>query len=349
MESSLGDPPAVILTAPRDGKGGQAVDSVVRAVFSESMAKATINTTTFTLVQDRVIIPATVTYEGSTATLTPRSPLAAGTSFVATISTGATNIDGTALNEDHVWSFTTRDPHDTTAPRVSFTDPPDGALGVALDSQINAAFSEVMSAASLNEATFTVRQGEMLIPGVVSYSSQSVVFIPSSPLSARSAVTATITTRAHDFAGNALAVEHVWSFTTTALPDTASPAVTFTDPTNEATGFDAKLSINAAFNETMDCATLNAATFTLAQGATSIPGVVTCSGPTATFTPNDALTPGALITATLTTGVNDLVGNAFPSEFVWSFTVSATPEVVSPAVMFANPHGKAAGVARETH
>ena len=45
----------------------------------------------------------------------------------------------------------------------------------------------------------------------------------------------------------------------------------------------------------------------------------------ATFTPNNALTLSTTYTATITTGARDLFGNALASDFVWTFTTSATP------------------------
>src|SRR5438094_10050402 len=45
---------------------------------------------------------------------------------------------------------------------------------------------------------------------------------------------------------------------------------------------------------------------------------------TATFTPVSALAPIAAYTATMTTGVRDLAGNALAANFVWSFTTAAT-------------------------
>src|SRR2546428_9404966 len=47
--------------------------------------------------------------------------------------------------------------------------------------------------------------------------------------------TATVTTGVKDLAGNALAGNYVWSFTTGAAPDTTPPMVTSTDPANSAT------------------------------------------------------------------------------------------------------------------
>lgn len=319
VEFPLADPPTVLLTAPLDGTIGVGLDTAVRAVFSKGMAPSSLNPTTFTLMQGEALLPAAVGYAGLTATLTPASPLPAGAVLTATITTGATDTDGTALAATYKWTFTTRDPADTTAPTVRFTDPADGDVAVAPGIQINAAFSEAMRPDSLDGSSFTVKQGDMMIPGAVSYSGLSVTFVPAKPLAASATVTATIGVGAEDLAGNALAAPYVWTFTTSPLPDVTSPAVTFTDPADMATGVGSGVKIQVAFNETMDCATLDATTFTVVQGISPVLGAVTCNGPTATFTPLAPLTGIPTYTATISTGARDTKGNALLQDYVWSF------------------------------
>jgi hypothetical protein len=74
----------------------------------------------------------------------------------------------------------------------------------------------------------------------------------------------------------------------------------------------------------MDAATFSATTFTLKQGATVVAGVVSYTGTTATFKPTSNLVGGTVYTATITTGVKDLAGNALAANKVWSFTTGTT-------------------------
>ena len=60
------------------------------------------------------------------------------------------------------------------------------------------------------------------------------------------------------------------------------------------------------------------------QGSTPVPGTVSYSGVTAIFNPLSGLAPNLLYTATITTGVTDLAGNALISNYVWSFTTGST-------------------------
>jgi hypothetical protein len=344
VEFPISEPPVVVVTSPIDGSTGVALETTVQAVFSEAMEGATLDSTTFTLTQGNTLIAATVTYAGLTATLTPESPLAAGTSFEATITTGAKDTQGTALAENHRWTFTTRDGPDTTAPTVTFTYPAEGTVNVPIGSQIHAAFSEVMNAATLTDLTFTLTQENVPVPGTVSYSKLEAIFTPAVALLPNTVVTATITAGAQDPAGNALAADYVWSFTTSALPDVGAPSVTFTNPSDGAVNVPIGSQIHAAFSEVMNAATITDLTFTLTQENVPVPGTVTYSKLEAIFTPAVALLPNSVVTATITAGAQDLAGNALAADYVWSFTTSALPDVGAPIVTFTNPPDHATGV-----
>jgi hypothetical protein len=103
---------------------------------------------------------------------------------------------------------------DTTAPTVSSTNPANGATGVAT---ITALFSEAMNASTITTSTFTLKgPGATPVAGTVTYTASPTMarFIPTSALAASTTYSATITTGAKDVAGNALASNHAWSFTT---------------------------------------------------------------------------------------------------------------------------------------
>jgi len=115
---------------------------------------------------------------------------------------------------------------DTSAPTVSSTNPVNGATGVAV---ITASFSEAMNASTISATTFTLTgPGAVAVAGTVTYDAANHIarFTPSSALVASTAYTATITTGAKDLAGNAVATNHAWSFTTAGTSSSqAAPAL----------------------------------------------------------------------------------------------------------------------------
>lgn len=107
-------------------------------------------------------------------------------------------------------------PGDTLAPTVSSTNPANGATGVAV---ITASFSEAMNASTITTATFTVSgPGATPVTGTVTYDAATAIatFTPTDVLALDTDYAATITTGAKDVAGNSLASNYVWSFTTAA-------------------------------------------------------------------------------------------------------------------------------------
>src|SRR5207245_1590434 len=103
--------------------------------------------------------------------------------------------------------------------------------------------------------------------GTVSYAGVTAIFTPAGTLAPNTTYTATMTTGAKDLAGNALAANFVWSFTTGATPDTTAPTVSATVPANAATDVAINGKIAVTFSEAMDPSTITKATFTLKQGS----------------------------------------------------------------------------------
>ena len=81
--------------------------------------------------------------------------------------------------------------------------------------------------------------------------------------------------------------------------------------------------ITATFSKAMNPATINTATFTLADpSGASVAGTVALdtAGLVATFTPMNALAVSTTYTATITTGATDTFGNHLEANFSWTFT-----------------------------
>jgi hypothetical protein len=104
---TAGGNPTVTSTDPNNNISGVPRNTDISFTFSESMDPLTINTSTFTLKQGSTNVEGTVTYSGTTAKFTPSVPLTSGTTYTATISTGAKNLAGKGLSKNSVWTFTT--------------------------------------------------------------------------------------------------------------------------------------------------------------------------------------------------------------------------------------------------
>jgi hypothetical protein len=112
-------------------------------------------------------------------------------------------------------------------PTVIAETPPNGATGVCSNQSVTATFSKQMNPATINTSTFTL-MGPSAVAGTVTLDSTGTIatFTPSSNLLLSTTYTATITTGAKDLAGDALASNFVWTFTTAAAPCTSPVPVT---------------------------------------------------------------------------------------------------------------------------
>jgi Protein of unknown function (DUF3494)./Listeria-Bacteroides repeat domain (List_Bact_rpt). len=99
--------PTVRSTNPINLDTGVAFNQKITATFSEAMDPLTITTATFTLMQGTSFVSGTVSHAGTMVTFAPASNLAPHTAYTATITTGAKNLGGSALANNHVWTFTT--------------------------------------------------------------------------------------------------------------------------------------------------------------------------------------------------------------------------------------------------
>jgi hypothetical protein len=150
----------------------------------------------------------------SVATINAESGMATGVTVeTTTITARLGNISGTT-------TLTVNAAPDTTAPTVSSTSPLSGLSNMATTTAITAIFSEAIATSTITTGTFTLSNGAT---GTVAYNATTKVatFTPSANLLYGTAYTATITgggTGVKDVAGNPLASNYVWSFTTAVAP-----------------------------------------------------------------------------------------------------------------------------------
>jgi len=150
---------------------------------------------------------------------------------------------------------------DTTPPVVTSTNPTTGATGVPISSSVTATFNEAMSASSITSSTLTLMDTTLsaAVPATVTYNSvtKTATLTPSAALTAGDSFQATVTGGGGgvtDLAGNPMATNVIWTFTTAAAGDTQPPTVTLTAPAQGATvsGSSVPLSANASDNAAVD-------------------------------------------------------------------------------------------------
>lgn len=307
--------------------------------FKDKKPLSAIKALKITLMQGTTNVEGSIIYSGKTATFKPLSNLIANLLYTVTVTSGPSgNDDGEAENEDQdhpslntfSWSFTTLDSgSDTTAPSVITVVPINNASDVAVNGSATVTFSEAMTASTINDTNFFLKQGSTNVAGTVSYSGTTATFTPGTSLTANAVYTAVVTTGVKDAAGNAMASNYTWSFTTSGAADVTPPTVLSVVPAGNATSIGVNSNVTATFSEAMSASTITSTTFILKQGSTSVAGSVTYSGTTATFNPTNDLSGNTVYTATITTGVKDVAGNAIVSNYSWSFTTAATVSGVS--------------------
>jgi hypothetical protein len=355
--------PTVISTVPINLATGVPINQALSATFSVAITPATINATTFTLSgPGGAAVEGAVTYvaAGSVATFTPAGSLASSTVYTATISTGVEGLYGTAMASNYVWTFTTAVASVITRPTVTSTIPADLATDVPLNQAVSATFSKAMNPATINGATFTLTgPGTTAVSGLVAYAAvgNTLIFTPAANLAPSTLFTATITTGTTDLAGNALASDYVWTFTTGTGLAAIAPELVLTVPANAATNVPINQAVSATFTEAMNPLTITTATFQLTgPGGTQVAGTVSYDAINfiATFTPTAELKASSSYIATVTTGATDMAGNPLgttgapnPWHFTTSTEVVVPPVVLGPDVLLFGGFGGNAGMTNQ--
>jgi len=99
----------LVTTDPMDKAVDVVLGKVITATFNTTMDPATINKTTFIIMQGATPVSGTIaaSASGTAFTFTPDAPLLPFVVYTGTITTGAADKFHTALTSNYVWSFTT--------------------------------------------------------------------------------------------------------------------------------------------------------------------------------------------------------------------------------------------------
>ncbi len=191
---------------------------------------------------------------------------------------------------------------------------------------ITATFSTRMDPNSINAQTFLMHQGATVIPGTVSYSDTTAVYIVQNGLSPNLVYTVTLTSNVKDLAGTSLAGNYVWSFTTAAA---GSPT-----PVSPIDG-----AINQSITPVMIWSGVAGASSYHLQ-VSSDPGFLTTVYNDSTLTGTSQTVSGLLVGTTYYWRVNAKIsGGSSAYSTVWSFTtigVPASPVLIAPSDLAIN-------------
>ena len=227
---------------------------------------------------------------------------------------------------------------DGVCPVVTLTAPLNGATNVPLDQLIAVSFNEEMNAETINQSSFTLKNGTSQIAGVITYANKTATFKPSALLAPNTTYSARLTRTVMDLTGNALQTETNWTFSTGL---TVTPMVASTDPENNANNVFLNKVVSVNFNMPMKASTINTTTYTLKQGTTAVSGTVSYSGTTAVFVPTVLLSPNTVYTATVSKTVTNLDNTTLIADYVWKFTTGA---LVAPTVTSTDPINNSTGI-----
>lgn len=223
---------------------------------------------------------------------------------------------------------------DRTRPTVVSVFPAANTGNIALSiPEIFAVMSEDIEASTLTAASFTIAPA---LNVTRSMRGDTLVLSLQQELTHQTLYTLTLTTTIADPAGNTLAQNYVWSFTSQVDPNQLAPTIVSTSPANLAGNIEVDQPIRVTFSKGMDPATITVAGFYLSGGVT---GTIGYSNRVATFTPTAALEYSTSYTATLTTAIADTFGLHLAADASFSFTTEADPYI--PVVTLNTPFDSA--------
>jgi hypothetical protein len=353
--TALSEPPPtaqpVSGVTPTEGALNVPAAANIIATFAEAMDRATITTSTFTLVRmnpDGTTTPVPAPTPGfdlttNRASLDPGANLDQGVTYTATIVGGANgvkNLAGNPLAADKKWSFATV-PAALTTPSpavggISSVTPTEGALNVPRASEMVVTFADVMDPATITTDTFFLVKQDTgarvsAAPPTYEPASKTATLRPNAELEAGAVYTATVMGGANGVkkpdGSTALAADKKWSFATVTAT-IPSPKVNSVKPTEEAKGVSVMSNVIIAFSEAMDPSTIcRPSVLTLTRKGATVPvdAIVTYDSATktATLNPNAELEAGAVYTVKVLGGADGpktLAGKPLAKEETSSFT-----------------------------
>lgn len=213
-----GTGPVPTVTAQAVEVNGVAPNRRQEVQFSEAMDPATINTKTFVITDaGGNAVAGDVSYDSNfkIGFFQPTPALETGTTYTATITTGAASVGGIHLAAPFAYSFTTRADTDRSPLVVKQVSPAANAVCVSASAQIMITFNEAPDASTVTAQNIVVTDssGNKIATTLsMNVNTTQVVVTPTSPLPSGT-ITITVSGVA-DLADVAMQQPYTWSFST---------------------------------------------------------------------------------------------------------------------------------------
>ncbi len=367
--------PVVGSLVPSNAATGVALDSSLVLTFDEDVQAGTGQVTLRkssdgSLVEAIDVTSGTVSFAGTSVTITPTIDWVFETGYYVQIDAGAITDTASTPNafagiaDTTTWAFTTLD--DTLAPVVGSLVPSNAATGVALDTSFTITFDEAVQAGSGNVSLYQAADGGLVealdvSSGAVSFAGVSVTISPSADLAFESSYYVQIDAGAiSDMAASPNAFAGItdtttWVFTT--LDDTLAPVVGSLVPSNAATGVALDASLVLTFDEDVQAGTgqvtlRKSSDGSLVEAIDVTSGAVSFAGTSVTITPSvDLAFETSYYVQIDATAITDAAAspNAFAGiadTTTWAFTTLG--DTIAPIVGSLTPSNAATGVALDT-
>ncbi len=212
------------------------------------------------------------------------------------------------------------------------TTPADGATDVDVATTVQLVFNTPIDPATLESedaGSFVDSEGEGVdLELTISGDGKTVTLTPREPLDYNETYTLTLYAGVvKNTSGKALVSDASFSFTTEAQPE--SFGVSSRTPASGATNVSISTTIDVIFNMPLDQATVSAATFSVTHGGTPVGGNITFpTAYTARLTPTTELGYGTIYTVTLTSGIQNQLGQALAGQS-YNFTTALDPDALT--------------------
>ncbi|WP_238654740.1 Ig-like domain-containing protein [Paenibacillus piscarius] len=356
-------PPVASDFTPKNGATDVPIGTNLTLTFNEDVQKSAgeikiYNSESSTL--PFMVIPADsdgVTIDGKTVTINPKADLEYSATYYVQIDNSAfkdmSDNSYAGITNNTTWRFTTTSEPDTTAPIVSTYSPANGATNVAVDTNLELAFSENVQAGEGSIKIYSDasdRAVAIIAAGDAGIVNNKVTIHLAQPLEYGTSYVVRITDDAFaDLSGNfysGIANSTTWHFNTTAAPDTAPPLLDAFAPLNGTTDVATDANLTLTFSENVKAGAgniviYNSANHTPAVTIPSASGNVSILNNVVTINPTDDLKYGASYYVQIDAGAfTDAAGNSFAGitdSNAWQFTTTDAPDRTSPTVVTYSP------------